>query len=194
MRELVGNTRLRMPTLEKQVGFLQKGGIVRAKTVAGHVLLRADRSSPVFAEMHSIVNKLAPCIQREGSAETILVVEDQEATAQITRILLESWGYRVLEAHGGREALSIFEQHGQIILLLLTDVIMPEMSGPQLADELQNRNPELRVVFMSGSASDEVARRGQPFLAKPFNPSRLSRIVRDELDQLKVSLGRSRAE
>ncbi len=148
--------------------------------MAGHPLYRPNPAGPVFLELRSIVSKLTvPADQ----TETILIVEDQPATAQITRILLESWGYQVLEAHGAREAIQIFDQHRDAIALLLSDVIMPEMNGKQLAEELQRRRPDLRVVFMSGAGTDEVARNGAAFLPKPFNPASLSRIVRRELDR-----------
>jgi CheY-like chemotaxis protein len=121
---------------------------------------------------------------QSGGGETILVVEDQPATAQITRILLESWGYQVLEAHSAREAVQLYNQHENEIHLLLTDVIMPETTGPQLADQLLDRNPELCVVYMSGYPADELARREEAaFLPKPFNPASLSKMVRKQLDK-----------
>jgi CheY-like chemotaxis protein len=187
--ELAGRTGLRLSSLQQHVGRLRRGGIIRERTMAGNVLLQTDSASPVFSELRSIVTKLGGGMPFGFRPETILVVEDHVATARITRILLESWGYRVLEARGGREAIAVFEQHGEAILLLLTDVIMPDISGPQLVDELQRRNPELRVVFMSGSSCIEAESRGTPFLAKPFNPASLSRVVREELDQLARSLG-----
>lgn len=180
--ELAGRTGLRPVKVQQDVACLRKAGIIHAKTIAGNQLLQPDPASPVFGELRSIVSKLSAGMPFGGRSETILVVEDQAATARITRILLESWGYRVLEARGAREALDIFEQHASAIVLLLADVIMPEMSGPQLADQLCERNPELRVVFMSGSMSEEVMHRGSPFLSKPFNPASLSRIIRDELN------------
>ena len=186
--ELAGKTRLQPGPLEQHVGCLTRCGIVRAKTVAGNLLLQPEPASPVFSELRSIVTKLAPGHPVGVSGETILVVEDQPATARITRILLESWGYTVLEARGSTEAVNIFDKHSHTIRLLLADVIMPEMTGPQLSDELIRRNPDLRVVFMSGSASEEVNRRGSPFLSKPFNPASLSRIIREELNQPKPSL------
>jgi CheY-like chemotaxis protein len=185
--ELAGRTGIRLSSVQQNVGSLRKGGLVLAKTFAGNLLLQPDRTSPIFAELRSIVSKLSRELPGCGPGETILVAEDQAATARITRILLESWGYRVLEACGGREALRIFEKHNGTIVLLLADVIMPDMSGPQLADELRVRNPELRVVFMSGSAMEEESRRGAPFLAKPFNPESLARIIRSELEQSKGS-------
>jgi CheY-like chemotaxis protein len=186
--ELAGRTGLRPGNIQQTVTGLRRCGIVRAKTVAGHLLLQPDPMNPVFAELRSIVTKLSAGMPFGVRPETILVVEDQAATARITRILLESWGYRVLEARDAREALCLFEEHAGAIVLLLADVIMPDMSGPQLADELRGRNPELRVVFMSGSFSEEVVRQGAPFLSKPFNPASLSRIIRDELNHLKDSV------
>jgi two-component system cell cycle sensor histidine kinase/response regulator CckA len=132
----------------------------------------------VFYELQSLVTKLAPSGE---CGETILVVEDQEATAQITRILLESWGYRVIEAHSGPEALGVFDERAQEIHLLLTDVIMPQMTGPELANELSRRKPELRIIFMSGYTDEENLQRGSAFLPKPFNPASLARVVRQQL-------------
>jgi CheY-like chemotaxis protein len=181
--ELAGRTGIRPETVEQQLTWLKNGGIVRSKTVAGHTLVQPDPDCQVFAELHSIVTKLAPPAANGAGTETILVVEDQAATARIARILLESWGYQVFEANGGAEALKIFENHAKAIRLLLTDVIMPRMSGPELAQVLVGRKPGLRVVFMSGSAGEEVQKPGVTFLAKPFTPSTLARIIREELDQ-----------
>lgn len=181
--ELALRTGLRQGTLDQQVTWLRSGGIVRSKTVAGHTLVQPDPESQVFAEVHSIVTKLAPPAASGKDAETILVVEDQAATARIARILLESWGYQVFEANGGAEALKIFENHAKAIRLLLTDVIMPRMTGLQLAEVLRDRKPGLRVVFMSGSAGEEMQKPGVTFLAKPFTPATLAHIIREELDQ-----------
>jgi CheY-like chemotaxis protein len=180
--ELAGRTGMQPATLQKHLSLLRNGGIVRSATLAGKMMVQTNAASPVFSEMQSIVNKLSAGMPFSFS-ETILVVEDQAATARITRILLESWGYQVLEALRAREAIAIFERHSAAIRLLLADVNMPEMSGPDLADELIGRNPELRVIFMSGSPSEEVKRREAPFLSKPFNPASLSRIIRRELDR-----------
>jgi CheY-like chemotaxis protein len=179
--ELAGRTGLRLETLDQQVASFVSAGIVRAKTIAGHRLVQPDPGSRVFAELQSIVNKLAT--PAPSGTPMILVVEDQAATARITRILLESWGYRVLEANSGAEALEIFENYGDAIALLLTDVLMPEMSGLQLAQVLRRRKPGLRVVFMSGSCGEEIEQRGAPFLAKPFTPETLARMVRAEINR-----------
>ncbi|MBZ5583623.1 MAG: response regulator [Acidobacteriia bacterium] len=166
--------------LRRPLTRLRHGGLLRTRRDAGRTWFQADPACPAFAELQSIVTKLTA---KHGSSETILVVEDQPATAQITRILLESWGYAVREAHSGAEAIHIFERHESKIDLLLTDVIMPGITGPQLAGELLRRNPALPVVYMSGYPNEEVSGRDAAFLPKPFNPARLSRVIRQELDR-----------
>ncbi len=180
VQELAGRAGVQPSSLRVHIGALRNSGIVREKNEENRVFLQADPSGPVFAELRAIVRKLTP---QGGGAETILVVEDQPATAQITRILLESWGYTVLEAHGGLEALHLFEAHGDGIQLLLSDVLMPDMNGPQLAEELRRRHPGLRVIFMSGYPSEELRQVSHAFLPKPFNPASLAQIVRRELDR-----------
>jgi len=166
-------------SLQAYLARLRSGGVIRRQNEADGVRFQPETHCPVFAELQGIVTKLTPA---QASGETILVVEDTEATAQITRILLESWGYLVLEAHSPSEALDVSDKHADEIELLLTDVIMPGMSGPKLAVELHRRRPTLRVVFMSGYPADDLNGCGGAFLAKPFNPLSLSRIVRKTLD------------
>ena len=89
----------------------------------------------------------------------------------------------LLEAHQADEAIRIFEEHDGQVHLLLTDVIMPGMSGPQLAGELVGRDPQLRVVFMSGYPNEELIGEHRSFLQKPFNPAGLSQAIRKELDR-----------
>lgn len=180
VQELAGRAGVQPASLRAQISHLRSCGLVREKREENRLFLQADPAGPVFTELRAIVRKLTP---QGGGAETILVVEDQPATAQITRILLESWGYTVFEAHGAAEALAVFESHGDGIHLLLSDVMMPEMSGPQLARELRNRDPGLRVIFMSGYPSEEALQASQAFLPKPFNPASLAQIVRKELDR-----------
>ena len=176
--ELAGRAGLRPASLRRHMAALRNGGIIREKIEGGRAWFQADPDCPVFAELQSLVGKLNP---RSDLAETILVVEDQPATARITRILLESWGYHVIEAHGGAEAIALFEQQRDAIRLVLTDMIMPGLNGPELAAELIHRNPALRIVFMSGypnKPTPDIA-----FLPKPFNPASLSRTIRHELDR-----------
>ncbi len=178
--ELAGRAGVRPTTVRQHLAALREAGVVREKLEGSRAWFQADAGCPVFTELHSIIRKLS---SRESVGETILVVEDQPATAQITRILLESWGYRVIEAHGAAEALALFERHGDCIQLLLTDVLMPGLTGPQLANELTRRKPALRTVFMSGYPNERLSESGAAFLAKPFNPASLSRTIRRELDR-----------
>src|SRR5689334_10624750 len=161
LTDLSGRVGIRAGSVRPHIAALHEAGLVREKHDAGKAFFQADPSSPVFDDLRSIVNKLS--VKADGG-ETILIVEDQPATAQITRILLESWGYRVLEAHTLPEAYENFEKHGAEIHLLLTDVNMPDVTGPQLARELTRRKPTLRVVYMSGYPDDQVSTAGAAFL------------------------------
>lgn len=178
--ELAGRAGINAPTLRHHLTQLRDGGLVREKIEGGRPWFQPDPACPVHEEIRAIVTKLTS--QTRG-AETILIVEDQEATAQITRILLESWGYRVIEAHSGYEAIEIFARNGESVQLVLTDVIMPGMTGRQLASELLGRRPDVRIVFMSGYPNDQLNDQDVAFLPKPFNPASLSRMIRKELDR-----------
>ena len=121
-------------------------------------------------------------------SETILVVEDEAPVRAVTRQLLERNGYTVLEAPDGPSALALVdgEAGGRHIDLLLTDVIMPGMSGRELAAQLNERRPNVRVLFMSGYTDDAVVRHGMlepglAYLEKPFRPTALLRKVRGVL-------------
>jgi len=121
------------------------------------------------------------------ATETVLVVEDEVSVRSLVRGVLESRGYRVLEACHGADALSISDQHGGPIHLLLTDVVMPEMSGRDLASRVMPRRPEIRVLYMSGYTDDAIIHNGvldagTAFLQKPFTPDALARKVREVLD------------
>jgi len=122
-----------------------------------------------------------------GGTETILVVEDEPNLREIARIFLENYGYRVLEAVDVEESLQIAKTFADPIHLLLTDVIMPGMSGRQLASEILTARPEMKVVYMSGYTDDvlahhEVLKPGVTLLQKPFNNVQLARKIRSILD------------
>jgi CheY-like chemotaxis protein len=180
LAELAGRAGLTAASVRHYLAQMREAGVIREKADGGRSWFQPDPECRIYEEMRAIVTKLSA---QTECAETILIVEDQEATAQITRILLESWGYRVLEAHSGEEALEHFERNGDAVQLLLTDVIMPGMSGPQLAEELTRRRPDLRVVYTSGYPSDLLNQPDVAFLPKPFNPQSLSRMIRKELDR-----------
>ncbi len=119
--------------------------------------------------------------------ETILLVEDEEGVRNLVASMLRDQGYRVYEADNGAHALEVFAQVGDEVELLLTDVIMPKMSGRELAQRLVAESPGLKVVYMSGYTDDIVAREGVVFddtilLHKPFTIEGLSRKLREALD------------
>ncbi len=119
--------------------------------------------------------------------ETVLVVEDEPAVLTLSRRALETQGYVVLAASDATAALRIVERHGGTIHLLVTDVVMPGLSGRELADKLAAQRPGIRVLYMSGYPGDAVVEHGSlpagsAFLQKPFSPDSLARKVRDVLD------------
>jgi len=119
-------------------------------------------------------------------AETVLLAEDEEAVRTAIVITLESSGYTVLIASNGEEALQICQQHHGPIHLLVTDVVMPKMSGRQLAESAVGVRPTIKVLFLSGYTDDAIVRHGvleagMAFLQKPFTPMVLARKVREVL-------------
>jgi PAS domain S-box-containing protein len=117
---------------------------------------------------------------------TVLLVEDEAAVRQLIVQVLEAQGYTLLIAENGTEALRVAQAHRGHITMLLTDVVMPEMSGRDLAESLRPRMPELKVLYMSGYTSDDVLRHGvfggeADFLQKPFSVSALTHKVAEVL-------------
>ncbi len=125
--------------------------------------------------------------QLPQGTETILLVEDDEMVRKLAREVLETSGYRVLAATSGSAAMQICEQDRETIHLLLTDVVMPEMSGSEVGIRLQSLHPEMRILFMSGYADNAIVHHGvldagTSFLQKPFTPDALALKVREVLD------------
>ncbi len=119
--------------------------------------------------------------------ETVLLVEDEEALRNLTRSLLQLCGYTVLDAQHGAAALDLSLQYPGMIHLLLTDVVMPGISGRTLADQLIQLRPKIKVVFMSGYTGQSVGAHGildpgSIFLPKPFTRDALARKIREALD------------
>jgi PAS domain S-box-containing protein len=122
-----------------------------------------------------------------GGSETILLAEDEFAVREKVRDLLENAGYRVLPASDGGQAFRLASEESQPIHLLLTDVVMPELSGPRLFERLRPHRPEMKVLYMSGYPDADDARidvRSEPnFMPKPFTEAQLLRRVRKALDE-----------
>jgi CheY-like chemotaxis protein len=138
---------------------------------------RADGAAP------AVMN--APAHDRPlRGTETVLLVEDQEPVRLVARDILQRHGYTVLEAQHGREALEILERRAEEIALVVTDIVMPHMGGPELVRHVAARNPRLKVLYMSGYSDEtlDYTGLGAAFVEKPFSPEIFARKVRDLLD------------
>ncbi len=127
-----------------------------------------------------------PTSSTDRGGATILLVEDEAAVLALAARVLRARGCQVLEARDGLEALSVQQAHGAPIDLLITDVVMPRLGGPDLAKRLRESQPELRVVYMSGYTDNKVVRdlradEYQHFLQKPFTPSALIEMARQAM-------------
>jgi PAS domain S-box-containing protein len=124
-----------------------------------------------------------------GSAETILLVEDQEGIRNLLSVILTANGYNVVSAQNGQEALAVLEGREGRIDLLITDVVMPQMGGRELASALITTHPETKVLFMSGHVENihELISPGHAFIDKPFTPEALLRKVGEILTELRRS-------
>ncbi len=123
----------------------------------------------------------------ERGSETVLLVEDDDAVRELAEVILTAQGYKVICANGPKRAEEIAEERSHEIDLVLTDVIMPTMSGRELVKKLGEKNPKLRVLYMSGYTDNVIAQggvleEGLAFLQKPFTPRALSQKVREVLD------------
>jgi two-component system, cell cycle sensor histidine kinase and response regulator CckA len=132
----------------------------------------------------------AAAIPPKGS-ETVLLVDDEDGVRKLVCAILQSNGYSVIDASNGHSALAAYEKNAHKIDLVLTDVVMPQMDGFELVNQLTAKNPEVKVLFMSGfrdnPVGDPEARPNRPFLHKPFTPDVLLSKVREILDTRPVS-------
>lgn len=126
-----------------------------------------------------------------GNPPTILAVDDDAAVLELVDNVLRTAGYNVLLADGGWNAIQTFESSREPVQLLLTDVIMPDLTGPVVAERLRARRPDLQVLFISGFHDADlvqhfVTRKGFTLLPKPFTVSSLLRSVQESLSMLGV--------
>jgi CheY-like chemotaxis protein len=164
----------------------QSGGYIWVYSELGH--------GTVFKVYFPMTESLAGTA-RDGSGgdglkkqawETVLLVEDEDAVRALAREVLRRQGYIVLEARHGVDALRLAERHPDEIHLMITDVVMPHMSGRELAERLCAARPTMKVLFMSGYTDHALMNRaltpGSSFLQKPFTPEAFARKVRQVLD------------
>jgi signal transduction histidine kinase/CheY-like chemotaxis protein/CHASE3 domain sensor protein len=133
------------------------------------------------------ISRQSPIQNRRVGPETILLVEDDLEVRQVAMRILKQNGYRVLEAGNGADALRICEDEGDDVDLIVTDIVMPEMGGSELAKKVRELKPEARILFTSGYTEDAVVRQsllhaGEAFIEKPFTPGSLTKKTREILD------------
>jgi CheY-like chemotaxis protein len=130
---------------------------------------------------------VSPVPPEISGTETLLIVENEPAIRNLLQVALRRNGYTVLAAESGREALELVRNHADAIHLLITDVVMPDMDGPELVRQLSTIRPDTRTLFMSGYMDDTLGERGilstnANFIQKPFSPRTIAQKVRDILD------------
>jgi len=163
----------------------QSGGYIRVFSEPGQgatfkiYLPRMDDATSVTVEKQEI------SVPR--GSETILLVEDEDVVRGLTKKILMQAGYNVLDAKGGEEAIRMCRAHNGPIELLVTDVVMPELSGKEVADRLLELRPAMRILFMSGYTDEAIIQHGVldanvDFIQKPFTWIALTRKVRDVLN------------
>jgi PAS domain S-box-containing protein len=175
------------------LGLATVYGIVKQSD--GHIWLYSEVGKGTCFKIY------LPCVDENGAdyanaagvplapkgTETLLLVEDEDQVRQIVKAILEQQGYDVLAAANGEEALKLAEVHGPRLHLLMTDVVMPQMSGRELAEQLTGILPNLKVLYMSGYTDDAIVRHGLldaslSFIQKPFDAASAARKVREVLD------------
>jgi two-component system cell cycle sensor histidine kinase/response regulator CckA len=127
-----------------------------------------------------------------NEAETILLVEDDEAVRSVVARVLRRSGFTVLQAGNGKDAIELYKVDGFRIDLVITDIIMPQMGGAELANEIRLINPDAKILFTSGYTEDKVTRDtllcpNAEFLEKPFTPASVAAKAREVLDRISVT-------
>lgn len=167
----------------------QTGGSIQVKSACGEGTTFAI-CLPATEAVDDPVETATPA-RAPGGTETILVVEDQDSVRKLAVRILKGRGYRVLEAARGDEALVVAKKASSPIDLLLTDMVMPGMMGPEVAERLRARQPAIKVLYMSGYAEEVMDKRGLEhrglkYIPKPFTPDELAVRVRDALGSVKA--------
>ncbi len=163
----------------------QSGGYVWAESKPGHGTVFEVYLPPAESVMIPRGADRAGDPVKKGGWETVLLVEDEDAVRALAREVLRRHGYTVLEARHGVDALRLAERHRDAIHLMITDVVMPHMSGRELADRLAPARPNMKILFISGYSDHAMHHDlppGSAFLQKPFSPEAFARKVRVMLD------------
>jgi len=163
----------------------QSGGYIWVYSEVGHGTVFKVYLPPAKTRALPRPNDARPRESAHGW-ETVLLVEDEDAVRALAREVLRRHGYIVLEARHGVDALRVAERHPDTIHLMVTDVVMPHMSGREVAERLNTVRPHMKVLFMSGYTDHALMNRelapGSAFLQKPFTPETFARKVRHVLD------------
>jgi two-component system, cell cycle sensor histidine kinase and response regulator CckA len=164
----------------------QNDGCVEVDSELGRGTIVRIFLPSVDADVTGATTDMAAGLPQSGH-ETVLLVEDESAVLRLSKIVLERFGYKVLTAGTPSEALEVFQTHQGYVHLLVTDVVMPEMNGRELAARLRESRPELKALFVSGYSASALAPRGVldegvHFLQKPFSLEDLASSVREALD------------
>jgi two-component system cell cycle sensor histidine kinase/response regulator CckA len=171
----------------------QTGGFIWCESEPGEgttfkIFLRPAKGATVAPSGEAPKGVAAPVA---GGAETILVVDDERAVRELLVHILRSRGYHVIPANNAKSALEVLANEGQKVDLVVSDIVMPGMSGTRLVEDIQLRWPSIKLLLVSGHAHgvalkpDSTARK-VPLLGKPFLPARLEAMVRDILDGVEL--------
>jgi two-component system cell cycle sensor histidine kinase/response regulator CckA len=166
--------------VKQNSGYINVHSKLHRGTMVEIYLPRTDEPTK-RVESKPITSRLLP------GQETILVVEDEEAVRETTAMILSECGYQVIAARSGEEALDLWEQNDSRIDLLLTDVVLPTISGLELSQRLQALKPDLKVIYTSGYSGDVISQHGIVekdivFIPKPFSTATLTQTIREVFD------------